>query len=257
MADAPPTDTAAPDERDDADRDPTWRSGRGLGLALVASLVLWQLPFGGFLLYPFKLLATWIHELSHGLVMLTLGAGFDHMEVFRDTSGLAHQAVAVGPVRGAMIAAAGYMGTPVFGATMMIAAPRAGIARRAVFGMGAALALSAALVVSNSFGQIAVAISAAVLIAVALALPARWVVGAAYVLASQACVNAVLDIRVLFRPTLLVNGEVAGASDASNMALATFGTDAPWAVRLWATVWLAWSLGITWLALRALRRAGA
>lgn len=254
---APVVGATTADAADDDERDPAWRSGRGLGLALVASLVLWQLPFGGFLLYPFKLLATWMHELSHGLIMLGTGAGFDRMEVFRDGSGLAHQSAAVGPVRGALIAAAGYMGTPVFGAAMMLAAPRASVARRAIFGMGAALALSAALVVSNGFGQVAMALSAAALIAAGLALPARWAVGAAYLLAAQACVNAVLDIRVLFRPTLLVNGEVAGASDASNMALATLGTDAPWAVRLWATAWLAWSLAITWLALRWLRRAEA
>ena len=39
---------------------------RTLAIALLASLLLWNLPFGGVLLYPFKLLATWLHELSHG-----------------------------------------------------------------------------------------------------------------------------------------------------------------------------------------------
>ena len=48
---------------------PTQR--RALAIALLASLVLWNLPFGGFLLYPFKLLATWMHELSHGIVIRT------------------------------------------------------------------------------------------------------------------------------------------------------------------------------------------
>jgi hypothetical protein len=37
---------------------------RTLAFALLASLLLWNLPFGGVLLYPFKLLATWLHELS-------------------------------------------------------------------------------------------------------------------------------------------------------------------------------------------------
>ena len=40
---------------------------RALVIALLASLVLWNLPFGGLVLYPFKLFATWLHELSHGL----------------------------------------------------------------------------------------------------------------------------------------------------------------------------------------------
>ncbi len=37
---------------------------RTLALALLASLLLWNLPFGGVLLYPFKLLATWLHDLA-------------------------------------------------------------------------------------------------------------------------------------------------------------------------------------------------
>jgi len=38
------------------------RELRPLGIVLLASLLLWQLPFGGFVLYPFKLLGTWLHE---------------------------------------------------------------------------------------------------------------------------------------------------------------------------------------------------
>ena len=64
-------------------------------------------------------------------------------------------------------------------------------------------------------------------------------------IAAQACVNAVLDIRVLFRPQLVINGQIVGASDAHNMASATFGTH--W---MWAGVWLAWSFACFYVALR-------
>jgi hypothetical protein len=37
------------------------RELRGLALALLASLVLLQLPYGGMVLYPFKVLGTWMH----------------------------------------------------------------------------------------------------------------------------------------------------------------------------------------------------
>ena len=53
--------------------------------------------------------------------------------------------------------------------------------------------------------------------------------------AAQSCVNAVLDIRVLFRAELVINGRIVGSSDAHNMASATFGTH--W---VWAGLWLAW-----------------
>jgi len=38
------------------------------------------------------------------------------------------------------------------------------------------------------------------------------------------------------RPSQVVGGQVAGASDAHNMALATFGTTASWAVWFWAII---------------------
>jgi hypothetical protein len=63
---------------------------RTLAFALLATLLLWNLPVGGVLLYPFKLLATWLHESSHGLAMMVTRVGFDHMHIFRDTSGLAY-----------------------------------------------------------------------------------------------------------------------------------------------------------------------
>jgi len=226
---------------------------RALGLALVASLALWQLPFGGFLLYPFKLLATWMHELSHGLVMMATGAGFDRMEVYRDGSGLAYWGHGVGPVRGALIAAAGYMGTPVFGVALLVVGQTVRGARWALAALGAMLLASAVLVVANEFGQVSLAATGAVVIGVAALVPERWAVLVAHFVAAQACVNAVLDIRVLFRPVMVVDGHVAGGSDASRMALATLGTDAPWAMRLWASLWLAWSLAILFVALRWLR----
>ena len=93
---------------------------RALILALLASLLLWNLPFGGLVLYPFKLLATWLHEMSHGAVMLLSGAGFDHLEIFSDTSGLAQAKHAIGVGGRAAIHCAGYMGTALFGAFLLV-----------------------------------------------------------------------------------------------------------------------------------------
>src|SRR5262249_53372058 len=87
---------------------------RTLALALLASLLLWNLPFGGLLLYPFKLLATWLHELSHGITMILTGAGFDEVLIYRDTSGLAYAHYRIDDAGSAVIAAAGYMGTPLW-----------------------------------------------------------------------------------------------------------------------------------------------
>ncbi len=230
---------------------------RPLALTLVASVLLWQLPFGGFVLYPFKLLGTWLHEGSHGLVMALTGAGFDRMEVFADGSGLAHGTSSVRPFAQALIAAAGYMGTPLWGVALLAASRSVRGARRALAAGGLLLLASVVLVVANRFGQIALAATGVAAVVAAFALPARWAQIAAHVVSAQACINAVVDIRVLYRPVLYIDGKAVRDSDAHAMASATFGTDANWAVWCWASVWLVWSLALLYAVFRVVARREA
>lgn len=227
---------------------------RTLAIALLASLVLWNLPYGGFLLYPFKLLATWLHELSHGLVMLATGAGFRNVIIYRDTSGQSLQVWRISDVGTAAIAAAGYMGTPLWGALLFAVTPTPRAARIALGALAVLMAISALTVIvpapdGDRFDLYVVAALAIALAVAALALPPRWRVLCVHFIAAQACVNALLDIRVLLRPYQTVGG-VPGHSDAEVMAMATFGTVDSWAIWTWALVWLAWSLGVLFLALR-------
>jgi hypothetical protein len=237
-------------------REPSRRTElRTLAVALLASLVLWNLPYGGIALYPFKLLATWLHEMSHAIVMLITGAGLKHVLIYRDTSGQSLQVWAISDPGTAAIAAAGYMGTPLWGALLLVATPTPRAARRALLVLAAIMALTAATAVQptpegDSFGVYATLGIAAALAACAIAVPGRWRVLAAHFIAAQACINALLDIRVLLRPMQVVNGIVSGHSDAHAMALATFGQAPPWAIWFWAVVWLAWSLAVLFVALR-------
>jgi hypothetical protein len=231
------------------------RELRTLAIALVASLLVWNLPFGGVLSYPFKLLATWLHELSHGIAMLLTSAGFDHMIICRDTSGLAYPQSSPGPIAATIIAAAGYMGTPLWGAVLLVATPDARTARRALLVLAVLLVATGMFVVAptangDSFGPYAMVAIGLVLSGCALALPARGRVLVTHFIAAQACVNALLDIRVLLRPSQVVDGLPAPISDAHNMARLTFGTTATWAVWTWAIVWLLWSLAVLFAGLR-------
>lgn len=226
-----------------------------MAVALLATLLLWNLPQGGLLLYPFKLLATWLHELSHGLAMMLTGTGFDRVVIYRDTSGLAYATSGAGPFAGAVIAAAGYMGTPLWGALLLVVTPTARSARIALLVLGGLLGLSALTVVAtpkgDTFGPWAIGAIGAAFALAGILLPGRWRVAVAHFVAAQSCVNALLDIRVLMRPAQVVNGQETGSfSDAHTMAAATFGSTALWAVWFWAVVWLAWSLVVLYVALR-------
>jgi hypothetical protein len=227
---------------------------RTLAIALLASLLLWNLPQGGVLLYPFKLLATWLHELSHGLAMMITGTGFDRVVIYRDTSGLAYAESGAGPFAAGIIAAAGYMGTPLWGALLLVVTPSARSARVALLVLAGLLGLSAITVVASpsgdTFGPWAIGAIAGAFAVAAIVLPGKWRIAVAHFVAAQACVNALLDIRVLLRPAQVVNGQEAGASDAHTMAATTFGTTDLWAVWFWAVVWLVWSLAVLYIALR-------
>jgi hypothetical protein len=228
---------------------------RTLAIALLASLVLWNMPFANVALYPFKLLATWLHELSHGMAMIITGAGFDHIIIYRDTSGLAYAYTSVGSFGTAIIAAAGYMGTPLWGAALLFVTPNARAARTALIVLAVLLVGTTILVIApapngDRFGQyVTPAIGAAIALC-AILLPDRWRILFAHFLAAQSCVNALLDIRVLLRPSQVVDGKNAGMSDAHNMAMSTFGTTETWAVWTWAIIWLVWSLAVLFVALR-------
>lgn len=231
------------------------RQLRTVALALLASLVLWNLPFGGVVLYPFKLFATWLHELSHGLMMNVTGVGLGGVEIYRDSSGIAYTAERGSGLQTAIVSAAGYMGTSLWGAVMLVATPTPRAARWAMVILAALLGWTAWNVVipvrGDYFGTYVVAGLGGAAVLVAFAVPGRWRVGVVHFIAAQSCVNALLDIRVLMRPSQVVNGQDAAmASDAHALAYASFGSTEPWAVWTWAVFWLAFSLLTLYVALR-------
>ncbi|MCX7595352.1 MAG: M50 family metallopeptidase, partial [Fischerella sp.] len=58
-------------------------------VAAIVTIGLWQLPAGNYILYPFSILATWFHEMGHGLMALLLGGNFQQLQIFPDGSGVA------------------------------------------------------------------------------------------------------------------------------------------------------------------------
>jgi hypothetical protein len=193
--------------------------------------------------------------MSHGVVMIATGAELDRVVIYRDTSGLSYAVYAVSAPGTAAIAAAGYMGTALWGAVLLVATPTAKTARWALILIAVLMMVTVVFAIvptpeEGRFGQWAVAGIAIVLAVCALVLPPRWRVFVAHFIAAQSCINALLDIRVLLRPMQAVNGMLTGTSDATAMADNTFETRHPWAVWFWAIVWLAWSLAVLFVALR-------
>ncbi|PIV32542.1 MAG: peptidase M50, partial [Lysobacterales bacterium CG02_land_8_20_14_3_00_62_12] len=60
-------------------------------LLLLSALILglWQVPWLGWLVFPFRLFGTFVHELSHGLAAVLTGGDFVRFTVHPDLSGRA------------------------------------------------------------------------------------------------------------------------------------------------------------------------
>jgi hypothetical protein len=91
---------------------------RDVFLAFIAFLVafaLWQVQGLYFLTYPLRLFVTMIHELGHGVSAILTGGEFVKFEVSKRGAGLAYTR----PGLRFFIIQAGYLGTAVFGATLL------------------------------------------------------------------------------------------------------------------------------------------
>jgi hypothetical protein len=123
--------------------------------AIAICLVLaWQTSVGSLILYPLTLLATWFHEMGHGLAALTTGAHFDHMQIEADGSGVAHwQTVGeAGRLQRALVAASGPLAPALAGAALIIASRRPASTRAALAALAAALLLSTVIWVRSAVG---------------------------------------------------------------------------------------------------------
>lgn len=113
---------------------------RALLIALAAFalvLILWNIPQLGFLLYPFRLFVTFVHESGHGLAALISGGHFEGFVVHSNGSGVA---LTAGGSR-ALILPAGYLGAALFGAVLFYLANSVPYSRVIAAGLGIALGL--------------------------------------------------------------------------------------------------------------------
>lgn len=88
--------------------------------ALVTLLLLSNIPYGRYMLYPFELFSTWIHEMCHGLAALAVGGDFLQLHLYPDTSGRALSRGVGSTWAKAIVASAGYIGTSFLGALLLL-----------------------------------------------------------------------------------------------------------------------------------------
>ncbi|MCB1057608.1 MAG: M50 family metallopeptidase [Acidobacteria bacterium] len=205
-------------------------------LAIATAAVLAWVPWLRLVGFPFRMLATLVHELGHGLAALLTGGEFLRFVIRGDGSGVA---LTAGGWR-AVVIPAGYLGVALFASALVLlgARPRAARWALAVLGLAVALLVLRFGLPSVGAGEVASGLLAvasgigwgAVLLAVALRAGDRLVAFAVLVLAASAAFTAVSDLWTLIGLSQLACGP---ATDARSMAELTLIPAVVWAV-IWA-----------------------
>lgn len=105
--------------------------------AFALALILWNVPQLEFIMYPFRLFVTFIHETGHGLAAIISGGRFVGFQVFESGAGVA---TTIGGSR-ALILPAGYLGAALFGAALFYIAHTVRSSRLVSLALGIGLAL--------------------------------------------------------------------------------------------------------------------
>lgn len=121
--------------------------------AVVITVAAWLLPFGNLAIYPFSMLATWAHEMGHGMAALVVGGRFERLQLFADLSGMATTASS-GAVSQALVAAGGLIGAPLLGAVVIALGVRQAWSRGILLSLSAVMVLSVLFWVRNLYGVV-------------------------------------------------------------------------------------------------------
>jgi hypothetical protein len=207
-------------------------SGNWFWAAVAVSLIVSLTPWAPFILYPFRLFSTWVHECSHALMTVLVGGRVMAITIDPDSSGLTHSLVPAGRVARGLVASAGYLGAAVVGCLLMAATRVAKWAPVILRSLGVCMLLTLAFWMRNLFGFGVVLAWGVALVTLAgrgTANAPRFLLS---LLAIQVALNSVYDIRVLF----LID---RGPSDAATMARLFLLPS--W---VWATSWMLISIAM-------------
>ncbi|KAL7501380.1 hypothetical protein ACHAWT_010659 [Skeletonema menzelii] len=208
--------------------------------AILLIVVLLNAPVGKYLLYPFMIFSTWIHELFHGLAALTVGGSITWLNIYPDGSGLAYTVIPVGVFQRAWVASAGYQSTAIIGGiSLMFRRTNVG-ARIGTCGIGMLMLFTCILFVRNAFGLAMLVLMGLGLVVAGWCLPPFWIGELYALIAATTCLNAITSVRVLFFVTESNIGGVASTSDAMTMQNIT-----KIHYYVWASIWMALALWMT------------
>lgn len=237
-------------------------------VATIVSIGLWFLsgyiPLIGYLTYPIRIFATFVHEGSHVLATVLTGNSVQSLSVASDGSGVVWSQSS-GWFSQLLISSAGYVGTTTFGAALLVWMRYGLSSRTALYASAGFVGVMTVIfgilapfwnfLANVTFGSVVFTVFSGAILTVGLAAIARyadlkWANFALAFIAVQCLANAVFDLMNL----LFISATSSQQSDAANMAAAT---GIPSIV--WVFIWMGISIAMISIGLRvyAINRAKA
>ncbi len=181
----------------------------------VISILLWHSPYGGYLLYPFSILATWFHEMGHGLAAMAFGSHFERLVIFSNGSGYAlYYSEQPSRLAQAGIAAAGLLGPTVAGCLLILSSRTQRATKIALVVLGAALLLSTFIWVRSTTGWIILPAIGTTLLIIAMKSRVAHRRLAVQFLGVQGCISIYRDFGYMFSE----GGNLGGRQQLSDTA---------------------------------------
>lgn len=222
------------------------RAGLLLGMALV-SIALWQTHIGSLILYPFTILATWFHEMGHGIAAMLTGSEFQRLVLMSNGSGFAEIQHSDTPRRltRAFIAASGPIGPALAGAALIVSSRNKQATRWALITLGSVLLLSTLIWVRSVTGWLILPPLGLIILAwVRYTKPSAQRFAVQF-LGVQASISAWRQFDYLFTYAFYIDGRLL-FSDTGNISMALFLPHWIWALLISGII-----IGLMWWSISA------
>ncbi len=183
----------------------------------VGTLILWNIPYGNYVLYPFSILGTWFHEMGHGLTAILVGGSFEKLEIYSNGSGLAFNRIPVNRFASALVSAGGLMGPAVIGSLFIVISRYQKLSKFVLILFAIVLILSGLIWVRTIVGIGMIILISGFCLLIALKSTIRWQHATIVLIGIQAIISTYRQLDYLYTKKAEINGKTM-LSDTGKIA---------------------------------------
>lgn len=214
-----------------------WAKHKHWSIIILAFIVffIWQSPFLGNIRYPFILLATWFHEMGHGITALILQGNFEYLEIYENGGGVAYTSYQIHKlflpytITRALVAFGGLIGPCIMGSILIVCGAHQKSSKFILITLIFSIVISLIFWVRTGIGFGVLALIAIGLSSIVFINKIRLMNWVVVFLGLQSTLSTYLQLDYLFTGSFIRDGK-ENISDTQVIANNLFGTYWLWAI---------------------------